>query len=158
MELTPFKSTDYQLLVDWIESTHFNYQWGGPAYTFPLTIEQITAHCANREIFPFLFHSQGQIAGYAEFRKMPDGSCRICRVLILKDHRGNGLASEMLRLVIKEAKMETHCTKFSLSVFEHNTTAISLYKSLGFKVLSTEIRPETVCGKTWVAVEMEARL
>ena len=158
MKLTPFKSDEYHYLIDWITTPKFNYQWGGPAFNFPLTYEQIEKHCSNQDISPFLFHCEGQLAGYIEFRKMPSNSCRICRVLILEGFRGKGVAKEMLQLLISTAKQETGCNKFSLSVFEHNTAAVQLYTSLGFNLTERTVRPENLCGKTWVALEMEARL
>lgn len=158
MELTNFQEKDYYFLPAWIKSTEFNFQWGGPAFSFPLTIEQVASHCSKPDIYPFLFQVQGQVAGYIEFRRMPTDSCRICRVLVLESHRGKGLAKEMLKLVISNAKKETGYDKFSLSVFQHNTAAVALYKSMGFEITSTEVRPEKISDKTWVALEMEARL
>lgn len=157
MELVPFTPTHYQDLIAWISSPELNYQWGGPVYDFPLTIEQISNHCEKPDIFPFLFLVEGEVAGFIEFRRASDTLCRICRVLILDPFKGRGLAKEMVSLLIKEAKLATNCSEFSLCVFDHNEAAKSLYQSLGFQVASSEKSSEKIFGRYWIALEMAAK-
>ncbi|USD42681.1 GNAT family N-acetyltransferase [Vibrio sp. SCSIO 43135] len=158
MELIPFEPKDYPLLIDWIPSAEFNYQWGGPAYQYPLTIEQITRHCDDDTIFPYLFKVRGVIAGYIELRKINSTTCRLCRVLILDSHQGLGLSKSMLSLAILKAKSDHQCTALTLCVFEHNAVAISLYTSLGFSVTSVKTGEQEVCGRHWTGVEMVASI
>lgn len=157
MELVPFESSHYSLLMDWISSPELNYQWGGPAYTYPLTEEQISTHCSDPDTFPFLFRVHGQYAGFIEYRKLDPVTCRICRVLVIDSFQGQGLSKSMLRLVMERAKQQTNCHTFSLCVFDHNEAAKALYKSLGFETVSVEKRPEKICNEYWTAVEMVAR-
>ncbi|MGB5120359.1 MAG: hypothetical protein WBO13_05125, partial [Vibrio fluvialis] len=53
LTLTPFTAADYPQLIGWIDSDELNYLWGGPNYQFPLTVEQIEAHCAQPQVHPF---------------------------------------------------------------------------------------------------------
>ena len=41
LKIEPFSSNDFQQLIDWIPDSSFALQWGGPAFTYPLTIEQL---------------------------------------------------------------------------------------------------------------------
>ncbi|HGS4580407.1 TPA: GNAT family N-acetyltransferase, partial [Vibrio cholerae] len=54
MNLEEFQESDFDLLIKWIDSDELNYLWGGPAYVFPLTYEQIHSHCSKAEVFPYL--------------------------------------------------------------------------------------------------------
>ncbi|MDF2154579.1 GNAT family protein [Vibrio sp. CAU 1672] len=158
MELVPFERSDYQLLVTWIDSEQLNYQWGGPAYTYPLTQAKIARHCANPDISPYLFRIRDERAGFVELRKMSAGCYRICRVFIADPYRGRGHAKQMLTRLIEKVQAEFDCQRLSLSVFEHNQAALSCYVSLGFEVVSTSRGQEPVCGRIWNSIEMEKTL
>ncbi|GAL30927.1 hypothetical protein JCM19239_6996 [Vibrio variabilis] len=67
------------------------------------------------------------------------------------------MAKEMVSLLIKEAKLATNCSEFSLCVFDHNEAAKSLYQSLGFQVSSSEKSSEKIFGRYWIALEMAAK-
>lgn len=54
-------------------------------------------------------------------------------IALLKKWRGRGLGKKMLEELIKLVKKEWNSRLIHLHVFEKNTKAISLYKSLGFK-------------------------
>lgn len=41
LKLEPFSQADFQQLIDWIPGASFALQWGGPAFTYPLTVEQL---------------------------------------------------------------------------------------------------------------------
>ncbi len=41
VELQYFERSDFQQLINWIDSPEFLLQWGGPNFSFPLTEEQL---------------------------------------------------------------------------------------------------------------------
>ncbi|MCD6671099.1 GNAT family N-acetyltransferase [Vibrio cholerae] len=158
MNLEEFQESDFDLLIKWIDSDELNYLWGGPAYVFPLTYEQIHSHCSKAEVFPYLLKVKGRHAGFVELYKVTDEQYRICRVFISNAYRGQGLSKSMLMLLIDKARLNFSATKLSLGVFEQNTVARKCYESLGFEVVSTEIGTRAFNGKLWDLVRMEKRL
>ncbi len=157
MNLVDFQKTDFHLLIEWIDSDELNYLWGGPAYTFPLTSEQIIAHCAKEEVFPYLLKVNGQNAGFVELYKVTNEHYRICRVFISNSYRGQGLSKSMIMLLIDKVRSDFSATMLSLGVFEHNTVARKCYESLGFNVVGNESGTRTFNGQLWGLVRMEKR-
>ncbi|MFA0570920.1 GNAT family N-acetyltransferase, partial [Vibrio gallaecicus] len=77
MELRAFEKEDYELLISWIDSDKLNYLWGGPKFEFPLNSEQISHHCSQSGVFPFIFVVSGVSAGYVELFKVVESHFRI---------------------------------------------------------------------------------
>jgi len=158
MELVPFLEKDFEQLISWITSERLNYQWGGPKYNFPLTRDQIMAHCSKPETFPFLFKVGGDNAGFIELRYQSEGQYRICRVLIAQEFRGMGLSTPMLKMAIEKATAEFECNTLTLAVFEHNLSARNCYLGLGFEEIAITQATRTFDDETWNSIEMAKSL
>ncbi|MDF4902128.1 GNAT family N-acetyltransferase [Vibrio parahaemolyticus] len=158
MELRAFEKEDYDLLIGWIDSDELNYQWGGPNFEFPLTSAQISKHCSQPEVFPFVFVVSGQNAGYVELFKVSESHFRICRVFVSGSYREQGVSKLMLGQLIALAKEEFKANLLSLAVFERNVVAKNCYESLGFSVTSIEHDTRSFDGEVWGLIRMERRL
>ncbi|EJF7266457.1 GNAT family N-acetyltransferase [Vibrio parahaemolyticus] len=158
MELRAFEKEDYDLLIGWIDSDELNYQWGGPNFEFPLTSAQISKHCSQPEVFPFVFVVSGQNAGYVKLFKVSESHFRICRVFVSGSCRGQGVSKLMLGQLIALAKEEFKANLLSLAVFERNVVAKNCYESLGFSVTSIEHDTRSFDGEVWGLIRMERRL
>lgn len=154
MSLIPFDSSHYGVLIDWIHSAQLNYLWGGDCYQFPLTKQQLEAHCAKQAVFPFLLMYEGSSAGYVELYQESTDCLRICRVFIAPQYRGEGLAKKMLTMLIEYAHEHFSAHELRLGVFEHNDVARRCYQSLGFKVDAVEQGTRSFGGETWNLVLM----
>lgn len=158
MELRAFETEDYELLINWIDSDKLNYLWGGPKYEFPLNFEQISQHCSQPEVFPFIFVVSGESAGYVELFKVSEFHFRICRVFVSNVFRGQGISKQMLGQLIELAKANYAASVLSLAVFEQNTVARNCYESLGFAITSYEVGMRPFEGEEWGLLHMEKRL
>ncbi|MCV2884425.1 GNAT family N-acetyltransferase [Aestuariibacter sp. AA17] len=158
MELTAFEESDYQQLINWIDSKELNYLWGGPAYTFPLSYQQIKHHCAQEAAFPFLVKHEGKNVGFIELFQVSLSEFRVCRVFIANEFRGQGLAQEMMRLITQKAQLDFNANLLTLNVFSHNESAIRCYEKLGFQITSTQAGNREFEGKVWELSAMEKRL
>ncbi|MEH0715848.1 GNAT family N-acetyltransferase [Vibrio campbellii] len=154
MVLRAFEKKDYELLVGWIDSEKLNYLWGGPTFDFPLDSEQISQHCSQTEVLPFIFVVSGVNAGYVELFKVAESQFRICRVFVSNDFRGQGISKQMLGQLIELAKEKYSASVLSLVVFDQNTVAKNCYESLGFVVTSYEVG----ASEEWGLLHMEKRL
>ncbi|MDN3617340.1 GNAT family N-acetyltransferase [Vibrio gallaecicus] len=155
MELRAFEKEDYELLIDWIDSDKLNYLWGGPKFEFPLNFEQISRHCTQPEVLPFIFVVSGENAGYIELFKVAESHFRICRVFVSNGFRGQAISKQMLGQLIELAKEKYTTNVLSLAVFEQNTVARNCYESLGFSVTSYEVGTRSFEGEDWGLLHME---
>ena len=84
----------------------------------------------------------GQPVGLAwlELRRTESGvSAWIFDVHVDEDRRGQGIGRQTME-ALHEAARALGATTIGLNVFGHNTTAIGLYESLGYRVTSQEMR------------------
>ncbi|EOK5922591.1 GNAT family N-acetyltransferase [Vibrio parahaemolyticus] len=135
-----------------------NYQWGGPNFEFPLDSVQISNHCSQAQVFPFIFVVAGQSAGYVELFKVSASHFRICRVFVSDSFRGKGVSKLMLGQLVELAKEKYSASLLSLAVFERNIVARNCYESLGFTVTSHENGSRSFDGEVWGLLRMEKRL
>lgn len=81
-----------------------------------------------------------KLVGYTilsgEFASKKKHAANLYEVFILPEYRGRGLAKLLVRAVI-EALKNTQSTHLYLSVIANNSKAISLYHSLGFKLVAS---------------------
>ncbi len=158
MELRAFDTTDFQTLIDWIDSDKLNYLWGGPNFKFPLDRSQLSKHCALPQVYPFMFEVDKHNVGYAELYKVSDTHFRVCRVFVSPEFRGRGLAKLMLQTLIEFAQSNLDARELSLAVFEHNHVAKNCYESLGFTVISQEQGTRSFEGENWNLLRMSKPL
>jgi len=154
MELRVFHTNDYSTLIGWIDSDRLNYQWGEPNYRFPLDHEQISKHCAQPQVYPFIFVVDDKRAGYVELYRASSLHFRICRVFVSNSFRGRGVAKLMLQQLIDFAISSLNAQEISLAVFEHNHVARRCYESLGFVVIAYEQGTRTFDGEVWNLLRM----
>ncbi len=61
------------------------------------------------------------------------GCCHLGRLVVAPERRGQGLAGELIRLLMARGTAELGMTRCSLFVLDYNTVARKVYASLGFK-------------------------
>ncbi|MEZ8140956.1 GNAT family N-acetyltransferase [Enterovibrio norvegicus FF-162] len=158
MLLVPFEAADAPQLCGWIPNARDNYLWGGPAFEFPITVEQVAAHLAKPEVRPFLFRHQGEAVGYIELYRVSATEYRLCRVLIAAENsRGQGWGKAMVSMALDVAFEEPKITTVSLAVFECNQIAVACYTALGFDLLQEETKTREFQEETWTLLRMQKR-
>lgn len=159
MHLIPFTEKDYSLLVSWIPDEEFNLLWGGPLYSWPITLGQVAAHQAREEVSSFLLSVNGEKVGFIELFKESEIQYRLCRILIAAETaRGKGYGKQLIGLAMEHAKNKLGAQKLSLGVFEKNERAIQCYSSLGFQTSAREERSWQFQGQWWPLLRMERAL
>ncbi|EGA68937.1 putative acetyltransferase [Vibrio sinaloensis DSM 21326] len=157
MPLVPFKTADFRQLVDWIDSPELNYLWGGPAYDYPLTQEQIRQHTEQSAVSPFLFYHDLKLAGFVELFHQSSEVARVCRVFVDDKFRGQGVAQTMLYELIAMAK-EMGYRQLDLCVFANNASAIRCYQALGFAEYQRDHKSREFSGEKWTLIFMKKTL
>ncbi len=84
-------------------------------------------------------------AGIYPTEGLPDDTCELVKMYVSKEARGNGLATQLLRSCIDEAKRNGY-TKMYLETMPQLTNAISLYNKNGFAFIPVQLGNSGHCG------------
>ncbi|NHN85836.1 GNAT family N-acetyltransferase [Acetobacter musti] len=158
--LRPFGVGDFALLAGWFGSVAELTQWGGEAFRFPLTADQLLRMVAEADAAPparlcRMIEKDGEVAGHAQLRLFREaGGARLCHVAVAPGMRGRGLAVPMLRPVIDEAFAIPETGRVELMVYTWNAPAIRTYERLGFRRESVCRDSVRVCAESWDAAVM----
>ncbi len=92
--LEPFDRKDFDRLINWVDNEEVLVQFGGPIFSFPLTIKQLEVYINDKQRFSFKVVDQlSKITiGHAELFPSDDKTTmKICRILIGDNvNRGKG--------------------------------------------------------------------
>ena len=141
IKLQPFNESDFRQLIDEIPDARFLLQWAGPKYSYPLDAAQLNATLGetNGEVSPFKVYKAirrdtSEIVGHIQLMNIDynSGTCVLGRVMIFRKFRGNGYGKAMVCEAITVAFEKLKLMEITLKVFDFNTSAIELYKGLGF--------------------------
>ena len=143
LKLAYFSQNDFQQLIDWIPNAKFTLQWSGPAFTYPLTTEQLENYVsganepnASTYVFKVMDELTDEVIGHVSLGNVDreNGSARIGKVLVgSANSRGKGYGTHLMNAVLTFAFKELKLQKITLVVFDFNTSAIQCYKKVGFK-------------------------
>ena len=167
IRLEPILQEDLYKIVEWNtgKSQDFLTQWAGPAYTYPLTEEQLQKffndnNASNGKdvlIYKIVLEETGNTVGTVEIRKYEkeENTGRVCRFLIGEESvRGKGIGNAALSELVRIGFEELRYDKLCLGVFDFNSSAIACYKKVGFEIEKlTEKYCETSDGY-WNLYEM----
>ncbi|UOQ83334.1 GNAT family N-acetyltransferase [Gracilibacillus salinarum] len=142
IELQFFDRSDFQQLINWIDSPAFLMQWGGPHFHFPLDEQQLDNYLkdANKEksqtyIYRVKDIETGIVIGHISLGNVDreNKSARIGKVLVGdQSSRGRGTGQQIINEILSIAFAELHLHSVSLGVFSFNHPAITCYEKAGF--------------------------
>ncbi|KAF2341175.1 GNAT family N-acetyltransferase [Flavobacterium tistrianum] len=158
--LEKFEQKDYSELIDSVKSAKDLMQFGGPEFTFPLTVEQIdkTLSDENRIAFRVVNISNGNTIGHCEIY-FYDGFAKLGRILIMdQNQRGKGIGEQMVTLLLQYIFENRKERNIELNVFDFNISAQKCYEKVGFKINPDKKYLREVDGETWTALNMVLNL
>lgn len=137
-----FERSDFQQLIDWIETPEFLMQWGGSNFSFPLDelqlekyLNKANSNNSNTMIYSVIELETGKAIGHISLGSIDriNNSARVGKVLIGdKNVRGKGIGQKMMKEILKIAFDELCLHRVSLGVFDFNSSAIASYEKSGF--------------------------
>lgn len=130
LRLERFDENSYEELISWIGSEEELMQFAGPAFTFPLTKEQLETSVNDKNRFSFkVVNSNTNVTiGHAEIY-LTDQSAYLGRIIIGdKELRGKGLGQQIVHLLLDYAFSKHDKIKVELNVFDWNVEAIHCYR------------------------------
>lgn len=100
-----------------------------------------------------LCYNDGKPVGCVGLRNLKDDVCEMKRLYLRNEFRGKGIGRKLAEKIIEEAKKSGY--KFlRLDTIETMKEAISLYKTLGFKVIDA-YRENPVPGAIYMELELK---
>jgi RimJ/RimL family protein N-acetyltransferase len=131
-------------------------QFAGPAFTFPLTREQLekSVNDENRHTFTVVDSFCNKAIGHAEIYLTWD-CAYLGRILIGEQRlRGQGTGKQIVFLLLDYAFTELNRQKVQLNVFDWNIPAIKCYEKAGFDIIPGKTAQRIVNGQTWTVLSM----
>jgi RimJ/RimL family protein N-acetyltransferase len=157
INLEPFGKENYANLISWVDSEEMLMQFAGPAFTFPLTAEQLDLSLSdqNRTAFRVVLLATNTTIGHAEVY-LKDHSAHIGRVLIGdQQFRGKGLGQQIIKLLLDFSFSHLNRSTVELNVFDWNISAIKCYEKCGFTINPDKKFERQVQGETWTGSNMQ---
>jgi len=142
VKLDLFKRSDFQQLINWIDSENFLIQWSGNAFTYPLDEQQLYSYIeranyenANTLAFKVVEEETKKVIGHISLGQIDyvNKSARIGKVLVGDSNmRGNSIGKQMMKAILHIAFNELKLHRVTLGVFDFNSSAITCYEKIGF--------------------------
>lgn len=162
--LEPFTAADVPRLIAWIPTQHFLLQWGGPYFTWPLTVSQFDDYleptrgdAPTRLVFRAVERRTRAVVGHVELTGIDRERhvAGLARILIGEpEHRGAGLGTAMVAAALDLAVDDLSIARVDLNVFDFNVAAIRCYERLGFTSQGPATETWVAAGRQWQALRM----
>jgi RimJ/RimL family protein N-acetyltransferase len=143
--LEPFVQSDFQQLINWVDSEELLIQWSGSLFSFPLTIRSLEWYVRDTNVInesdAFVYKAveteTGNVVGHISLGGLSwkNRSSRISRVLVGKDDRHQkGIGQQMTKAALNIGFEELGLHRISLGVYENNKPALNTYLKCGFNI------------------------
>lgn len=156
IRIEKFDRTFYSDLISWVESEEQLMQFAGPAFSFPLTNEQLDKSLSDKNRFAFrvVDDKTNRSIGHSEIF-LVDKSAFLGRLLIAdKEQRGKGLGQQIVSLLLDFIFSNLDRTKVELNVFDWNIGAIKCYEKVGFVINPDKKNERKIKTQVWTAINM----
>jgi len=156
IKLENFDRSDYSELISWIKDEEELMQFGGPNFSFPLTVEQLDKSQEDkmRHSFKVVDVETNKTIGHCEVYLL-EGTAKLARILIGDEtQRGKGVGKEIVKALIEFSVNVLQKKNIELNVFDWNVGAIKCYESVGFRINPNKRLERKVNDETWIAINM----
>ena len=156
--LEKFDPSGYNKLIGWVNSEESLMQFAGPAFTFPLTEDQLEESLSNKNriAFKVIDEISKEAIGHAEIF-LGEKSAWLGKILIGdKNLRGNGIGQKIVQRLLEYVFTDLQQSKAELNVFDWNVPAIKCYEKCGFVINPDKRFERKINGQTWIALNMIA--
>lgn len=166
IKLQEFSDGDFPQLISEISDARFLLQWAGPKYTFPLDSGQLSETLAKAignkptfMVFKVIRSDTLETVGHIQLMNIDYDAenCFLGRVLIFQKYRGNGFGREAVREAVRIAFENLNLNEIILGVFDFNSSAIELYKKIGFSEFQFLEGARQFKDETWNLIRMRLK-
>lgn len=157
IKLEPFKPSDFNLFISWIDSKELLLQIAGNYFSYPLTLAQLQNYLYDKNSFSFSIveKSTNKVIGHSEIILLDNKVCKLDKILIGDEaYRGKGAGKKVVNELLAFSFENLSAEKAELYVYDWNMGAIKLYERVGFIINNDKQLLTDVDGKIWKALNM----
>lgn len=161
--LAYFEKSDFNQLIDWINTEELLINWSGRMFSFPLNNESLdwylrdTNDIENSDAFIYkAIDENGQVVGHISLGSVSttNKSARISRVFVSQAGRNKGVCQQMVKAVLKIGFEQLKLHRISLGVYDANASATKCYENAGMKIEGINKDILLYKGVYWSNIEM----
>lgn len=157
VELKQFDNTDFDRLIQWIDSEESLIQFAGPIFKYPLTRKQLEVYIADKNRFAFkvIEINSGEIIGHSEIYDLGNNTSKLCRILLgNKNFRGKGFGQEIVKKLVEFTFKKLGSSQIELNVYDWNISAIKCYEKVGFLANPIKKEVDQLSNNKWTSINM----
>ncbi len=142
--LEPFGSSDFDQLINWIDSEELLIKWSGSLFSFPLTIKSLewymkdtnVPHQSGAFVYKAVDTESGAVVGHISLGGVSwkNRSSRITRVFVDPGFQKKGFCQQITKAAMKVGFEELGFHRISLGVYDNNKDALNCYLKTGFNI------------------------
>ncbi len=157
--LRPLTESDFDTIIQWIDSPRLLFQYAGPQFSYPLTRDQLNEYIkdSSKKVYQ-LRDDKDRIIGKCELNIKSEEHIRLSRILIAPDQQGKGWGRLMVRKMIgKVNEYFPKATAIDLCVFSWNEPAIRCYQKVGFEIIPENTATFMAGEEEWERLNMRLK-
>ena len=157
IRLEPFRPSDFDLFISWIDSRELLLQIAGPYFSYPLTAIQLHQYLDDIKSLAFqvIEESSGKAIGHAEIILQGHQVCKLDKVLIGdKENRGKGMGQHLIARLLDYCFLLLDAETVELLVYDWNVSAIKTYEKAGFAIVDNDHMRMEIDGVVWKVFKM----
>jgi len=132
VHLRPATRNDLPVIISWIPDAAGCRRWAGPAVTFPIAVASLTQEITFSPHNSYCLEEKAELIGFGQLIPKSDQRVHAARIIVAPQIRGRGYGRKLCQFLMAQAS-ELKYPRISLNVYRDNSTAIKLYRSLGFR-------------------------
>ena len=132
MDLRPFDPAQQSALMRWFPDAVGVRTWGGPGFRHPFDERTFREDAKFDRMSSWaLVAADGSLAAFGQYYPKLD-RCHLARLAVAPSLRGRGVGRRLVHELCRVGGTALGVNAYSLFVYEGNTAALRLYRSLGF--------------------------
>lgn len=160
IRLEKFSESDFDRLINWIDSKEALVQFAGPIFQFPITKVQLRAYVEMKDKEPYkvILNENDEVIGHCEIN-LGNQFPRLSRILIgAENNRGKGIGRAIVKEMVLKIQDKFPGKPIDLNVFAWNTGAIRCYEKAGFTIIDENTDILEYEGLNWTRLNMQFKL
>lgn len=129
---------DLATILEWSPSRELLHQWAGPSSRWPTSPELLWADIDDADATSFALEARdAELVAFGQIRHRDKMFGHLARLIVSPLHRGRGFGRQLCLELMREAPLLHPIAAYSLFVWQDNTNALALYRSLGFSEIGS---------------------
>ena len=165
IRLRPFKNTDIDKLIDWLEDPKVFTQWCLDKFTYPLTHIQVKDYLERIEKDENAWamaalDQSGELVGHFLMRNAnyENNSIHMGFIIVDSSRRGQGIGKQMLEAAFTYASQVLGVHTVTLGVIDVHERAHKCYLKSGLIDIEHKENVISFKGESWGVIDMKAEI